>query len=78
MVKTLLLSNITDQKSHPNLHKAVVVVKYCPPLRPLLISRVYFRLLSAEEQLLALDLIKKKRQQSMAHSWVPYYILTTF
>lgn len=55
MVKTLLLSNIIDRKSHLNLHKAVMVVKYYPPLCPLLVSCVYFRLHSAEEQLLALD-----------------------
>lgn len=59
MVTALLLSNVSDQKSHPNLHKAVMVVKYHPPLCPLLISCVYFRLHSAEEQLLAFDLKKK-------------------
>lgn len=59
MVETLLLSNIIDQKSYPSLYKAVMVVKYYPLLYLLLISCVYFRLHSAEEQLLALDLKKK-------------------
>lgn len=74
MVKTLLLSNIIDQKSHPNVHKSVMVVKYCPPLCPLLISCIYFRLHSAEEQLLALDLKRRVGVQYVARSWVPCYI----
>lgn len=58
IVETLLLSNIIDQKSYSSLHKAVMVVKCYPLLCFLLISCVYFRLHSAEEQLLALDLRK--------------------
>lgn len=69
MVRALLLSDIGDQESHPNLHKAVMVVKYYPPLCPLLISCVYFRLHSAEEQLLAFDLKKKGVNLWLVHGY---------